>query len=242
MPRVGHGLQRGLPSPPPPPPPPPTCRIAKGAPAAILPLISHTFFHYSRHLAKFLADKGYNAAAKNDVRMIEVRPAPPCSAATPGSPTHARVWQGVFKVLRQEFQYQPTLKVSQFFGTGFVECKIIFVCDIIRHCRAKHAALWKAHKDSRARVALGKYQPNARLQGRNQADTCEPMPPPAAARRRACARVLMLRVLRSRSGSPSGGGGHPRDQERSPRKRSGGKPGGASRDPAAAAAAAGLTT
>ena len=117
--------------------------IGRGSPEAILPLISHAFFHYSRHLANFLADKGYNAAAKNDVRMIE----------------------GVFKVLREEFRYRPTLKISQFFGGGFVECKIIFVCDIIRICRQQHSALWKTHKDARAKVALGKYQPNARLQG-----------------------------------------------------------------------------
>eukprot|EP01052_Picozoa_sp_SAG31_P045005 SAG31_NODE_8057_length_1531_cov_1.925978_1_plen_153_part_10 len=72
-------------------------------------------------------------------------------------------------MLREQFQYQPTLKVSQFFGNGFVECKIIFVCDIIRLCRTKHASLWKAHKDARAKVALRKYQPNARLQSRNVA-------------------------------------------------------------------------
>jgi hypothetical protein len=38
-----------------------------------LPLLSHGLFNFSRYLAKFLADKGHNAAAKNDVRMVEVR-------------------------------------------------------------------------------------------------------------------------------------------------------------------------
>jgi hypothetical protein len=48
-------------------------RIAKGHADAFLPLLSHSLFFYSRHLAQYLADKGYNAAAKNDVRMVEVR-------------------------------------------------------------------------------------------------------------------------------------------------------------------------
>ena len=48
-------------------------RIAKGHADAFLSLLSHALFFYSRHLAQYLADKGYNAAAKNDVRMVEVR-------------------------------------------------------------------------------------------------------------------------------------------------------------------------
>ena len=47
--------------------------VAKGQSDAFLPLLSHALFFHSRHLAQFLADKGYNAAAKNDVRMVEVR-------------------------------------------------------------------------------------------------------------------------------------------------------------------------
>ena len=102
---------------------------------AILPILRHAFFHYSRHpsrgryshssfrrrlvyfklaslhttyankwrlsdstarratrhLAKFLAGKGYSAAVlQNGARTVE----------------------GMFKMLREEFQYQPTLKVG----------------------------------------------------------------------------------------------------------------------------------
>ena len=49
------------------------CRMAKGLADTFLPPLSHALFFFSRHLAQFLADKGYNAAAKNDVRMVEVR-------------------------------------------------------------------------------------------------------------------------------------------------------------------------
>lgn len=47
--------------------------MAKGLADTFLPPLSHALFFFSRHLAQFLADKGYNAAAKNDVRMVEVR-------------------------------------------------------------------------------------------------------------------------------------------------------------------------
>ena len=62
-------------------------RIAKGHADAFLPLLSHALFFYSRHLAQYLADKGYNAAAKNDVRMVEVRvlPAVQSHCSTAGS-------------------------------------------------------------------------------------------------------------------------------------------------------------
>ena len=61
--------------------------VAKGQSDAFLPLLSHALFFYSRHLAQFLADKGYNAAAKNDVRMVEVRAH--CAACAP-RPASAR--------------------------------------------------------------------------------------------------------------------------------------------------------
>ena len=57
-------------------------------------------------------------------------------------------------------------QVSQFFGGGFAECKIIFVCDVIRLCRSKHQALWKRQRDARLKVATEGYRPNARLQAK----------------------------------------------------------------------------
>ena len=95
-------------------------------------------------------------------------------------------------MLREEFSYRPSLKVraaaaalrqqradrsgapqvSQFFGGGFAECKIIFVCDVIRLCRSKHQALWKRQRDARLKVATEGYRPNARLQAK-------PSPTPA---------------------------------------------------------------
>lgn len=133
--------------------------LARGLPTAYLPLLSHALFNFSRHLAQYLSDRGYNAAAKNDVRMME----------------------SVFKMLRSEFSYQPKLKVSQFFGAGFAESKIIFSCDVIRLCRSKHQALWKAHKSAQHKVAMRGYRPNPRL---------VPMAPkPEAAQTQRCARA-----------------------------------------------------
>ena len=167
------------------------CRIAKGHADAILPLLSHALFFYSRHLAQYLADKGYNAAAKNDVRMVEVRALPAvqshCSRSltAPCGP-HRGSLRCYARTLRTSLPsryatsctvvpYRRWLtadlspvclgsQVSQFFGKGFAQVKVSFVCDVIRLCKNKHQMLWKKHRDARIKVSAKGYCPNARLQ------------------------------------------------------------------------------
>lgn len=182
-------------------------RIAKGHADALLPLLSHALFFFSRHLAQYLADKGYNAAAKNDVRMVEVRCSSPrprhCCACMPAAGTAtspgraAGSVQDAARRLRVPAYYQgaprpglkqtaharcsrplnrraPRLQVSQFFGGGFAQVKVSFVCDVIRLCKSKHQTLWKQQKDARIKVETNGYRPNARLQAKKP-------PAPAAA-------------------------------------------------------------
>ena len=68
----------------------------------------------------------------------------------------------------------PRLQVSQFFGGGFAQVKVSFVCDVIRLCKSKHQTLWKQQKDARIKVETNGYRPNARLQAKKP-------PAPAAA-------------------------------------------------------------
>ena len=103
---------------------------------------------------------------------------------------HTMAVQGVFKMLREDFAYQPTVKVrgqtiageiiqrrsrsraefssvnvrsqvSQFFGGGYAQVKVSFVCDVIRLCKNKHQALWKKQRDGRLKVETKGYRPNA---------------------------------------------------------------------------------
>ena len=89
-------------------------------------------------------------------------------------------------MLREEFEYRPTIKVrvrtfdheasggsssvrsppqvSQFFGGGFAQAKVSFVSDVIRLCKNKHQMLWKKQRDARIKVETKGYRPNARLQ------------------------------------------------------------------------------
>jgi hypothetical protein len=66
-------------------------------------------------------------------------------------------------MLRQEFEYQPSIRVSQFFGNGYAEQKLLFLCDVLKMCKSKHQLLWKQHKDRQLKVSLKSYRPNSRL-------------------------------------------------------------------------------
>ena len=59
-----------------------------------------------------------------------------------------------------------TLQASQFFSTGFVECKITLVCDVIKLCKQKHAILWKQEREQKMTVSSKNYRPNRRLEAR----------------------------------------------------------------------------
>jgi hypothetical protein len=43
--------------------------------------------------------------------------------------------EAVHKLLRDEFNYKPSLNRDQFFSTGFAERKLIFISDLVRLCK-----------------------------------------------------------------------------------------------------------
>ena len=47
-------------------------------------------------------------------------------------------------MMRNEFDYKPVLSVQQFLTMGFVERKMILVCDLIALCKNKHYELYRA--------------------------------------------------------------------------------------------------
>lgn len=86
--------------------------LGKGDPESFLPLFHFILLDAYPLLADYFASKGYNLYGKKDAKFIEC----------------------VYKLLRDEFTYKPTITKEQFFSLGFSERKIILTCDIIDMC------------------------------------------------------------------------------------------------------------
>ncbi|KAK3240527.1 hypothetical protein CYMTET_49635 [Cymbomonas tetramitiformis] len=99
----------------------------EGDPTALLPLLHYVLLGFSKHVARFLADSGYELLAKADLRFVEC----------------------VNKLLRMEFNYRPTLTPQQFLAPqSFAERKILFLHDVIEICKRKHNELVRERKNS----------------------------------------------------------------------------------------------
>ncbi|XP_078288240.1 centrosomal protein of 44 kDa isoform X2 [Rhinoraja longicauda] len=98
--------------------------LAKGNPAAFLPIVSYAFTSYSTYVTEQLIASGVELAGKNDTRFLDA----------------------VYKVLRDEFQYKPLLLKDQFLHCGFAERKIQLLCDIISIVTKRHKDLIRFNK------------------------------------------------------------------------------------------------
>mmetsp|Transcript_4284 Transcript_4284/g.9266 ORF Transcript_4284/g.9266 Transcript_4284/m.9266 type:complete len:945 (+) Transcript_4284:602-3436(+) len=105
--------------------------IARGEPIGFLPLLHKVLLDNSLLIARFLSEQGYQLYHISDRPFLE----------------------GVFRVVRNEFSYKPSLTLDQFLSSGFAERKIIFVCDVIKLCRRK------AEELARLQKASGKTRP-----------------------------------------------------------------------------------
>ncbi|XP_061848745.1 centrosomal protein of 44 kDa isoform X1 [Colius striatus] len=98
--------------------------LAKGDPAAFLPIISYSFTSFSTYIAELLVKCGVELTAKSDLRFVEA----------------------IYKLLRDQFQYKPVLTKQQFLQFGFAERKMQLVCDIINCVLKKHKELSNSNK------------------------------------------------------------------------------------------------
>ena len=93
-------------------------------------------------------------------------------------------------------------QVSQFFGGGYAQVKVSFVCDVIRLCKNKHQTLWKKQRDGRLKVETKGYRPNARLQAtKPSVSPATTVPKPVPKRR--CVAAALSTVGRARNKAPS---------------------------------------
>ncbi|GBG34605.1 Centrosomal protein of 44 kDa [Hondaea fermentalgiana] len=98
--------------------------VARGEPTGFLPLLHKVLLDDSLHLARYLSERGYQLYPIQDRPFLE----------------------GVFRVVRNEFSYRPSLTLEQFLSSGFAERKIIFVCDVVKLCRRKADELVRLQK------------------------------------------------------------------------------------------------
>ncbi|XP_061848753.1 centrosomal protein of 44 kDa isoform X3 [Colius striatus] len=107
--------------------------LAKGDPAAFLPIISYSFTSFSTYIAELLVKCGVELTAKSDLRFVEA----------------------IYKLLRDQFQYKPVLTKQQFLQFGFAERKMQLVCDIINCVLKKHKELSNSNKKPQVERHLG---------------------------------------------------------------------------------------
>ncbi|EKX53084.1 hypothetical protein GUITHDRAFT_133460 [Guillardia theta CCMP2712] len=121
----------------------------KGNPADLLPLMHYALLGYSKWVHDYLVEKGYDLFSKTDIRFVET----------------------IQKIMREEFDYQPQLRVDQFFMDGFVERKIILVHDLLKLCQKCHCEIRRSSRSTsesskdRSSGALKKVTPGRFVNG-----------------------------------------------------------------------------
>ena len=98
-------------------------KILCGYTTELLPVINFCLLEYSKNIAKFISQKGYDLYGKNDLNFTE----------------------SFYGLLRKEFEYNPILQYNQFLTEkGYAKRKIQFVCDIIKIIINKNKELNRA--------------------------------------------------------------------------------------------------
>jgi hypothetical protein len=131
-------------------------RVLLGETSELLPMLHFVLLDCSKLVARYLSNCGYELYAKNDMRFVD----------------------GLFKVARSIFNYNPKITPAQFLHQGFAERKLIFVCDIITLCMTKHNELCKKNKSTVKRPSSDPFQPEG-------APEAEPQAPAPTVTRRA---------------------------------------------------------
>ena len=109
--------------------------LAAGEPAGFLPLLHFALLGFSRLVAKWISEEGYELYSKTDLRFIET----------------------AYRFLRDNFNYRHALTCKQLLGGGFAERKVLFVVDVLKLCRTKHIDLSR-ERTKRAKPCDASYQ------------------------------------------------------------------------------------
>ena len=129
--------------------------LAAGDPVGVLPLLHFALLRFSKNVARWLVERGYDLYGKTDLRFIET----------------------VYRLARHEFGYRHALTCKQFLSVGFAERKLLFVVDLLQLCRAKHLELGRELSATRKVPPVAQKGDSATLPGASRAapGTCASM-------------------------------------------------------------------
>lgn len=96
-------------------------RAVKGHPSVYLPIIHFSLLAFSKPVAQYIQDKGFELFAQNDYSFVK----------------------SIYDILNMLFKYKPPFSIDQFFSPGMPERKIAFVMDIMSLIKSKNAVLNK---------------------------------------------------------------------------------------------------
>jgi hypothetical protein len=92
-------------------------KLLEGAPLTFLPILSHSCYNYSSHVAKYLNDNDYTLLFKSDKEFFDK----------------------LYNACIHLFNFKPAISSSQFFKDGqYVEAKVIFCLEVIKNVKQIH--------------------------------------------------------------------------------------------------------
>lgn len=122
-------------------------RLEDGVVSDLLRMLHFVLLDSSRLVAQFLLERGYDLYGKTDARFVK----------------------SAFRLLRDEFQYFPTLSATQFLSQQFVARKLAIVADAATAVAKKHQELQKQKRREKTvwfqpQKTSKKYEPKARVE------------------------------------------------------------------------------
>ena len=111
-------------------------KALKGHPSFFLPIIHFSVLVFSKPVAKYIQDKGFDLFAQNDFKFMA----------------------SIFEILHMLFKYRPSFKIEQFFSQGLPDRKVAFVLDIDSLIKSKHAVLNKRSSSAKPKSVTFKEE------------------------------------------------------------------------------------
>jgi len=113
-------------------------RLGTGAPAVFLPIIHHCLLVFSKPVARFIEQRGYQLSGRNDYSFLET----------------------ALSILERDFNYKANFKLNEFFGPASASLKVSFAIDLASLVRSKHVSLTKRCTSARENNENAEVPPN----------------------------------------------------------------------------------
>ncbi|CDW73312.1 centrosomal protein of 44 kda-like [Stylonychia lemnae] len=123
-------------------------KVFKGHPSVFLPIINFFLVTFSKPVAQYIYEKGYEFSTQNDFHFLT----------------------SIYEILNQLFTYKPPFTIDQFFAYGNCERKLQFILEIISLVKSKNAILNKRSSSQKPKSVTFKEEEEAENQKNAQRD------------------------------------------------------------------------